>query len=333
MREVWGAFAVNDHLRKRAFVADVLLYDRLLVPVPFTAKARAEWRDNGWAPDALDRRLDVIEHHNPDAVLRVPWTNKRSTRVRRAWARQVEVDRTRLRGNLHAEAARYYSATHGYIMDEAEAERIARRDKRTGYLSSAMAAYGEIFPRMGPRMSSVPNGSFVPPSPTPWTLTKMHTRVLGVSPRCSGTRPGAECPTSDQRRLRATQGSRGPCVPRRSRRPAGSCSSPQTIRPDTDHPARPQDVPCADRDYYQMHRAQISAAVGAVLLVVGLAWFAIAGGSTKQDQRYYVHEASGTLRPAGDDTPLLFRLDGPPLQQPLDGGRYGDRRLSAPHSR
>jgi hypothetical protein len=41
---------------------------------------------------------------------------------------------------------------------------------------------------------------------------------------------------------------------------------------------RPQGVPCADRDYYQMHRAQISAAVGAVLLIVGLAWFAIAGG-------------------------------------------------------
>jgi hypothetical protein len=148
MREVWGAFAVNDHLRRRAFVADVLLYDRLLVPCPDTAEHRAEWRARGWAPDALERRLEVIEGHNPDAVLRVPWTQKRSAQIRRVWARQVEVDRSRLRGNLRA-AAGPYSATRRNIVDEVEAERIAHRGDRTGYLSRAMNAYGEIFPAYG----------------------------------------------------------------------------------------------------------------------------------------------------------------------------------------
>lgn len=33
-REVWGTFAVNDHCVPRAFVADVMLYDRLVIPVP-----------------------------------------------------------------------------------------------------------------------------------------------------------------------------------------------------------------------------------------------------------------------------------------------------------
>ncbi len=148
MREVWGAFAVNDHLRNRAFVADVLLYDRLLVPVPDTAEGRAEWRKRGWAPDSLERRLEIIERHNPDAVLRVPWTRTRSAEVRREWARQVEVDRTRLRGNLRA-AAGLYNASRRFIMREVEAERIAQRDRRTKYLSRATAAYGEIFPAYG----------------------------------------------------------------------------------------------------------------------------------------------------------------------------------------
>ena len=33
-REVWGTFSVADHLREQAFVADILLYDRLVILVP-----------------------------------------------------------------------------------------------------------------------------------------------------------------------------------------------------------------------------------------------------------------------------------------------------------
>ena len=31
---LWGCFSVADHLAERAFVAHLLLYDRLVVPVP-----------------------------------------------------------------------------------------------------------------------------------------------------------------------------------------------------------------------------------------------------------------------------------------------------------
>ena len=34
MKQVWAAYAVTDHLAKKAFVADVMLYDRLVIPVP-----------------------------------------------------------------------------------------------------------------------------------------------------------------------------------------------------------------------------------------------------------------------------------------------------------
>ncbi len=32
--EIWGTFSVQDHCQKRAFVSAVLLYDKLVVPVP-----------------------------------------------------------------------------------------------------------------------------------------------------------------------------------------------------------------------------------------------------------------------------------------------------------
>ena len=32
--ELWGTFSVMDHLREGAFLAEVIMYDRLLIPVP-----------------------------------------------------------------------------------------------------------------------------------------------------------------------------------------------------------------------------------------------------------------------------------------------------------
>ncbi len=30
--ELWGTFAVDDHLRRRPFAAEVILFDRLVIP-------------------------------------------------------------------------------------------------------------------------------------------------------------------------------------------------------------------------------------------------------------------------------------------------------------
>jgi hypothetical protein len=40
--ELWGTFSVGDHLRANSFVAELLLYDRLVVPVP-PQEGGAEW--------------------------------------------------------------------------------------------------------------------------------------------------------------------------------------------------------------------------------------------------------------------------------------------------
>lgn len=75
--ETWGVFSVTDHLNRRAFVADVLLYDRLVIPVP-DANERKRWTDLGRQPDILKRKLDILEEfagqtgHN--LVERLNWT-------------------------------------------------------------------------------------------------------------------------------------------------------------------------------------------------------------------------------------------------------------------
>jgi hypothetical protein len=77
--EIWGTFSVADHLSPQAFVADVLLYDRLVLPVP-DAKERERWIRIGRQPDVLDRKLAILEepsrrnHSRPSLVERVNWT-------------------------------------------------------------------------------------------------------------------------------------------------------------------------------------------------------------------------------------------------------------------
>ncbi|HEX2746014.1 MAG TPA: hypothetical protein VHN16_16650 [Streptosporangiaceae bacterium] len=47
-RQIWGCYSVADHLERRAFVADLLLYDRLVVPTP-SADDLDRW-DKQWDP-------------------------------------------------------------------------------------------------------------------------------------------------------------------------------------------------------------------------------------------------------------------------------------------
>lgn len=71
--ELWGTFSVGDHLRRRPFVADVLLYDRLIVPTPPDSDTdeQKRWRTMGWKPHRQKRILDLIASEN---LIRVPWT-------------------------------------------------------------------------------------------------------------------------------------------------------------------------------------------------------------------------------------------------------------------
>src|SRR5262245_57647189 len=57
-RERWGTFSVIDHKDPAALVPEVLIYDRLVIPVPATADDRSNWKKRGWEPDLLFARLE-----------------------------------------------------------------------------------------------------------------------------------------------------------------------------------------------------------------------------------------------------------------------------------
>lgn len=50
--QLWGTFSVRDHLKPGAFITEVLLYDRLVIPVPPKDEPQEwdRWNDNGWNP-------------------------------------------------------------------------------------------------------------------------------------------------------------------------------------------------------------------------------------------------------------------------------------------
>jgi hypothetical protein len=87
--ELWGTFSVADHLRKRAFLADVLIYDRLIVPVPPTNsdEMTGTWQRR-WDPERQAQLLGVIRAANEDLVMEVPWDSHQQAR----WETYAEGD-------------------------------------------------------------------------------------------------------------------------------------------------------------------------------------------------------------------------------------------------
>jgi hypothetical protein len=58
--ERWGAFSVIDHIDAAALAADVLLYDRLLLPVPPNKTEADRWQKHAWQPELQKQRLDLL---------------------------------------------------------------------------------------------------------------------------------------------------------------------------------------------------------------------------------------------------------------------------------
>src|SRR5262245_6702252 len=84
MRERWGAFSVRDHLTDAPFVSEVLLYDRLVIPVPPTDKSQDEF----WAtfePERQKSCLDILKVKTAEQdglSLTVPWDASKRDRFK-----------------------------------------------------------------------------------------------------------------------------------------------------------------------------------------------------------------------------------------------------------
>lgn len=73
--ERWATFSVKDHLDAAALIPEVVLYDRLVIPVPpkDDDDERRRWKDLDWAPELLDQRIKKLD----DIAIKVPWNEKR----------------------------------------------------------------------------------------------------------------------------------------------------------------------------------------------------------------------------------------------------------------
>jgi hypothetical protein len=121
---LWGTFSVADHLRQRPFVADVLLYDQLVVPVPDGDEERARWRMIGRDPDLQAELLEII---GADLSLPVKWTKSRHDE----WADRVGVAPNAERdADEEAEAAIRDEVAKAVQFDVTNVEQV-RRDAAT----------------------------------------------------------------------------------------------------------------------------------------------------------------------------------------------------------
>jgi hypothetical protein len=71
--ETWGTYSVRDHCRRRPFVADVLLYDRLVIPYPPDEYEAERWKSEGWQPGRLKECLQILG----ELAVPVPWNEQR----------------------------------------------------------------------------------------------------------------------------------------------------------------------------------------------------------------------------------------------------------------
>jgi hypothetical protein len=88
MRERWGTLSVRDHLDTRGVVSDLVLYDRLVFPVPPDQEERVRWDEHGWKPELLDARLEQL---GADLAVEAPWNEERRGEWRRTYQHLKQV--------------------------------------------------------------------------------------------------------------------------------------------------------------------------------------------------------------------------------------------------
>jgi len=81
--EIWGTFSVRDHQKERAFVAEVLLFDKLVIPVPPKDEPeQLEWW-NSFDPERQKRMVGILG--KAGLVKPVEWKQWRRDHWQQQW--------------------------------------------------------------------------------------------------------------------------------------------------------------------------------------------------------------------------------------------------------
>lgn len=104
--QIWGTFSVKDHVREGAFISEVLMYDKLVVPVPprlgvgsakdrmTSAQEWERWKMEGWDPARQTQLLGILGK----LAMPVEWNRK--------WQDEWQSTFQKSRSNVSEEIAR-----------------------------------------------------------------------------------------------------------------------------------------------------------------------------------------------------------------------------------
>jgi hypothetical protein len=160
--EVWAGFSVRDHCLPRAYVAELLLYDRLIIPAPpptdpddpespWDPDAVGYWTRANWNPDKLQSVVRRLRNPKYDRVTVVAWDKS----LRQRWKRQMQDTEEVLRNShtaydltgdvlMSSLTGQRFRAVTGYPSDAA---RFTRDAAREGMLAPSLEAADAIPPR------------------------------------------------------------------------------------------------------------------------------------------------------------------------------------------
>ena len=80
-RQRWAAFSVKAHRDLGSLAADILLYDRIILPVPENDAEYDRWVRADWAPDKLAPLVVQAAGH----IIAVPWTAQLQQEWKTRW--------------------------------------------------------------------------------------------------------------------------------------------------------------------------------------------------------------------------------------------------------
>jgi hypothetical protein len=123
--ELCATFSVKDHTLPGAFIAEVLLYDRLIIPIPprirdGVTKEEADqewnrWKSKGWDPARQTQLIAILKHNlEDDRIIEAPWTSHLQTE----WRKSMTKPDKDIPETLHAavEADLNHARHHGYVL-------------------------------------------------------------------------------------------------------------------------------------------------------------------------------------------------------------------------
>jgi len=172
--ELWGTFSVRDHLEHRAFIADVLLYDQLVIPTLPKNEPETEW-----PPEWNIKKQKTLLADLGDLVIPIPWTADRRTQWQARFDSGLPEERRLTRGEATQTVAKDVKAARD---QEADAPFKITRDLLQDFVNND--ADDELFKKLRATRKVRPGSTLEAVSAYPsYDTFADHVSVVAAAPK------------------------------------------------------------------------------------------------------------------------------------------------------